>query len=240
MENEKKSNKLRTFLDPLLETNPLFVLVLGTCPALAVTATFESALGMGFLFTFVLVMSNIIISALRKVIPEEVRTPAYIVIIATFVTIVKLLTEAFLPDLYKTLGVFVALLVVNCIVLGRAEAFASDNTVGDSALDGLGNGLGYTWAIAAIGLVREVFGRGTFTLGKTLTFIPKFTLPILGGYEGSSLNFTFPILTTNAGGFLVLGVALAIIAAIENHKKSVAAAKAKAEKEAAALAKGAN
>ena len=212
MENEKKSNKLRTFLDPLLKTNPLFVLV----------------------------MSNIIISALRKVIPEEVRTPAYIVIIATFVTIVKLLTEAFLPDLYKTLGVFVALLVVNCIVLGRAEAFASDNTVGDSALDGLGNGLGYTWAIAAIGLVREVFGRGTFTLGKTLTFIPKFTLPILGGYEGSSLNFTFPILTTNAGGFLVLGVALAIIAAIENHKKSVAAAKAKAEKEAAALAKGAN
>ena len=149
MENEKKSNKLRTFLDPLLKTNPLFVLVLGTCPALAVTATFESALGMGFLFTFVLVMSNIIISALRKVIPEEVRTPAYIVIIATFVTIVKLLTEAFLPDLYKTLGVFVALLVVNCIVLGRAEAFASDNTVGDSALDGLGNGLGYTWAIAA-------------------------------------------------------------------------------------------
>ena len=96
------------------------------------------------------------------------------------------------------------------------------------------------WAIASIGLVREVFGRGTFTLGKTLTFIPKFTLPILGGYEGSSLNFTFPILTTNAGGFLVLGVALAIIAAIENHKKSVAAAKAKAEKEAAALAKGAN
>ncbi|MCQ2741977.1 MAG: electron transport complex subunit RsxE [Bacilli bacterium] len=245
----EKSKKLPIFLDPLLKANPLFVMVLGTCPALAVTTSFEAAIGMGMLFTFVVLFSNIIISALRKVIPDEIRTPCFIVVIATFVTIVKILSSTFLPELYSTLGVFVSLLVVNCIVLGRAEAFASQNTVVDSILDGLGNGVGYTWAIGAIALVREVLGTGTLTFGKTFTFIPETTLPILAKFPGSTFSAAMPVFRSNAGGFLVLGIALAIIAAIENEKKrkekekekaKVAAAKAAAAKAAAAKAMAAS
>lgn len=240
MENKKQSNRLRTFLDPLVKNNPLFVMVLGTCPALAVTTSFESALGMGILFTFVLFFSSLLVSALRKVIPEEVRTPAYVVIIATFVTVVKLLSETFLPELYSSLGVFVSLLVVNCIVLGRAEAFASKNNVVDSMIDALGNGLGYTWAICAIALVREVVGGGTLTFGATFTFIPQITIPILGGYPNSSFSLAIPLLKSSAGGFFVLGIALAILAYVNNKKKAKELAKKKAEALAqkAILAKG--
>ncbi|MCQ2798658.1 MAG: electron transport complex subunit RsxE [Bacilli bacterium] len=235
---DQKPSKLRVFLDPLFKANPLFVMVLGTCPALAVTTSFESAIGMGILFTFVIFFSNLIISLLRKIIPDEIRTPCYIVVIATFVTVVKLLSSTFLPELYSSLGVFVSLLVVNCIVLGRAEAFASQNTVVDSMLDGLGNGVGYTWAIAAIALVREVLGAGTLTFGKVFTFIPKVTLPILSGYTGSDFSLAMPLFKSSAGGFLVLGFALAIIAAINNYKDKKAKEKARAER--AAAAKGGN
>jgi len=165
MENVKKESRIRHFLDPILKTNPLFVLVLGCCPALAVTTSLESAIGMGILFTFVLFFSNLIISALRKIIPEEVKTPAYIVVIATFVTIVKLLSEAFLPELYKSLGVFVSLLVVNCIVLGRAEAFASEHGVVDSMLDGLGNGVGFT--------VRQVIDEAKKVTGVDIKVVEE-------------------------------------------------------------------
>ncbi len=238
---DQKPSKARIFLDPLFKANPLFVMVLGTCPALAVTTSFESAIGMGLLFTFVVFCSNLIISLLRKVIPDEVRTPCYIVVIATFVTVVKILSSTFLPELYNSLGVFVSLLVVNCIVLGRAEAFASQNTVVDSMLDGLGNGIGYTWAIAAIALVREVVGAGTLTLGKVFTFIPKVTLPILSGYSGSDFSMAIPLFKSSAGGFLVLGFALAIIAAVNNYKDKKAKEKARAAKAAAAAAaKGGN
>ena len=217
-------------MDPLLKANPLFVMVLGTCAALAVTTSFESAIGMGLLFTFVVFFSNLLISALRKVIPEEVETPAYIVIIATFVTIVKILTSTFLPELYNSLGVFVSLLVVNCIVLGRAEAFANKNGVVDSMLDGLGNGLGYTWAIAVIALFREVVGDGTLTFGKTFTFIPQITIPILGGFKGTNFSLAIPLFKSSAGGFLVLGFALAILAAVNNYKKHKAQEALKAQK----------
>lgn len=238
---DQKQSKLRVFLDPLLKANPLFVMVLGTCPALAVTTSLESAIGMGLLFTFVVFFSNLIISALRKIIPDEVRTPCYIVVIATFVTVVKILSSTFLPELYNSLGVFVSLLVVNCIVLGRAEAFASQNTVVDSMLDGVGNGIGYTWAIAAIALVREVLGAGTLTFGKVFTFIPKVTLPILGGFKNSDFSMAMPVFKSSAGGFLVLGIALAIIAAVNNYKEQKAKEKAKAAKAAAAAAaKGGN
>ena len=227
MAKENTSKRSRIFLDPLLKANPLFVMVLGTCPALAVTTSFESAIGMGLLFTFVVFFSNLLISALRKVIPEEVETPAYIVIIATFVTIVKILTSTFLPELYNSLGVFVSLLVVNCIVLGRAEAFANKNGVVDSMLDGLGNGLGYTWAIA---LFREVVGAGTLTFGKTFTFIPQITIPILGGFKGTNFSLAIPLFKSSAGGFLVLGFALAILAAVNNYKKHKAQEALKAQK----------
>ena len=230
MAKENTSRRSRIFLDPLLKANPLFVMVLGTCPALAVTTSFESAIGMGLLFTFVVFFSNLLISALRKVIPEEVETPAYIVIIATFVTIVKILTSTFLPELYNSLGVFVSLLVVNCIVLGRAEAFANKNGVVDSMLDGLGNGLGYTWAIAVIALFREVVGAGTLTFGKTFTFIPQITIPILGGFKGTNFSLAIPLFKSSAGGFLVLGFALAILAAVNNYKKHKAQEALKAQK----------
>ena len=177
-----------------------------------------------------ILFSNLLISALRKVIPEEVETPAYIVIIATFVTIVKILTSTFLPELYNSLGVFVSLLVVNCIVLGRAEAFANKNGVVDSMLDGLGNGLGYTWAIAVIALFREVVGAGTLTFGKTFTFIPQITIPILGGFKGTNFSLAIPLFKSSAGGFLVLGFALAILAAVNNYKKHKAQEALKAQK----------
>ena len=230
---DQKPSKLRVLLDPLLKANPLFVMILGTCPAIAVTTSVEAAFGMGLLFTFVVFCSNLIISLLRNIIPDEVRTPCYIVVIATFVTVVKILTSTFLPALYSSLGVFISLLVVNCIVLGRAEAFASKNTVVDSMLDGLGNGLGYTWAIMAIALVREILGTGKLTFGKVFTFLPKVTIPILSGYSGTNFSMAIPLFNSSAGGFLVLGLALAILAAINNYKNKKAKEKARAAKAAA-------
>ncbi len=233
MEEKKRYFHKESFLKPIWQENPLFVLVLGTCPALAVTKTFEASLGMGILFTFVLVFSNVIISALRKIIPDEVHIPCYIVVIATFVTITKMMTEAFLPELYSSLGVFLALLVVNCIVLGRAEAFANKNTVGDSLLDGLGNGVGFTLALCIIGLVREILGTGMLTLGNIFTFIQvngeAIHLPILKAVDGS-YDFSISLFSNPAGGFITLGVIMAIIAAVNNHKAAIAKAKALEEK----------
>lgn len=232
MAKKERSSHLQAFLNPLWEANPLFVLILGTCPALAVTTSLESALGMGLLFTFVLVGSNVLISALRKLIPEEVETPSYIVIIATFVCLVEMFSEAFLPELYSSLGVFISLLVVNCIVLGRAEAFANKNGVLDSLLDGIGNGLGYTLAIAIIGLVREILGTGKLSFGNTLTFLPKVSLPILNFSDYGGPDFSLSIFTQPTGAFIVLGVIMAIIAAVKIHKDN----KAKERKKQALLA----
>ena len=233
VEEKRKYFHKESFLRPIWIENPLFVLVLGTCPALAITKTFEASFGMGILFTFVLVFSNIIISALRKVIPDEVHIPCYIVIIATFVTITKMMTEAFLPELYSSLGVFLALLVVNCIVLGRAEAFANKNTVGDSLLDGLGNGLGFTIAICIIGVIREILGTGMLTFGNIFTFLQingeAIKLPILKAVDGS-YDFSISLFSNPAGGFIVFGVIMAVIAAVENHKKELARQKALEEK----------
>ena len=236
-----ESKHKESFLSPIWKTNPLLISLLGMCPALAVTKTLEAALGMGVLFTLVLVCSNVLISALRKWIPEEVKTPAYIVVIATFVTLVKMFSEAFLPELYNTLGVFVSLLVVNCIVLGRAEAFASKNGVLDSFLDGVGNGIGYTIAICLIALIREVLGAGSLTFGATFTFIAdlnggsRIRIPLLKG-PGYDVSFSF--FSSPAGGFLVLGIVIAIIMAITNYKQNkakvdarIAAKKAKEAKQ---------
>ena len=235
---KKERVHLTSFVSGIIKENPLFVSLLGICPALAVTKTIEAALGMGILFTFVLVCSNLLVSLLRKVIPELISTPCYIIIIATFVTVVKMLSEAFLPELYSTLGVFVSLLVVNCVILGRAEAFASKNGILDSLLDGLGNGIGFTLAIVIIAAAREIIGAGSITIGATFTFLAPegaIRLPIL---KGADYDFSLFILTTPAGGFLVLGIALAIIAAFRNakaRKKQVDERLAKA-KEKAALA----
>ena len=182
----------------IFKNNPTFRLVLGLCPTLAVTTSLENALGMGLAATFVLVCSNALVSALRKVIPGAVHIPCYIVIIATFVTAIDLLMQAYLPALSASLGIFIPLIVVNCIILGRAEAFACKNGVVDSIADGLGSGVGFTLALSLIATVREIAGAGTLT--------------VWGDLAVKNLNpgpVTLAILP--AGGFITLGLLLALI-----------------------------
>ena len=195
-----KNNKLSIFLKGLIAENPVLVLVLGTCPTLAQTSSVINAISMGIAATIVLICSNTVISALRKIIPDTVRIPCYIVIIAGFVTVVQMLMHAYLPDLYDMMGVYLALIVVNCIILGRAEMFARKNTVIDSAIDGAGMGLGFLLALFAMAFIREVFGAGTITI------IPgsPFEIPFLSEYN-------IPILTQAPGGFLVFGILIAIV-----------------------------
>lgn len=154
-------NQLQNFTKGFFKENPILVLVLGTCPTLATTSSALNGMGMGVATTFVLIGSNVVISLLSKVIPDKVRIPAFIVIIASFVTIVDLVMQAYVPTLYETLGIFIPLIVVNCIVLGRAEAFASKNTVLSSFFDGLGMGLGFTMALGIMGSFREIVGNGS-------------------------------------------------------------------------------
>ena len=156
-----KNSKLQLIVDGIVKNNPTFVLVLGMCPTLGTTTSAINGLGMGLATMIVLILSNITISAIARFIPDKVRIPSYIVVIASFVTIVQLLLQAYVPVLYDALGIFLPLIVVNCIILGRAEAFANKNGVGDSALDGVGIGLGFTIALTAIGLVREILGSGS-------------------------------------------------------------------------------
>lgn len=193
----KKNSKLMLLLKGLILENPVLVLVLGTCPTLAMTNSVISALGMGVAATVVLVCSNVAVSALRKVIPDTVRIPCYIVIIAGFVTAVQLLMHAYLPSLYDMMGVYLALIVVNCIILGRAEMFAGKNGVVDSAFDGLGMGLGFLLALLAMSTVREVLGAATFA-GYEIPFFHE------NGY-------CISILTQAPGGFLVFGILIAVV-----------------------------
>ena len=154
-------SKLKYIVNGILKDNPTFVLLLGMCPTLATTSSAINGMSMGLATLFVLVLSNIAISAVAKFIPDKVRIPSYIVIIATFVTLLQFLMQAFLPSIYETLGLFIPLIVVNCIVLGRAEAFANKNGVLDSALDGIGIGLGFTVSLTLLGVVREILGSGS-------------------------------------------------------------------------------
>ena len=191
--------KLKILTDGLVKENPVLRLVLGTCPTLALTTAVSNAFGMGFAATCVLVCSNIAISALRKVIPGQVRLPAYITVIATFVTIVQMLVKAYFPDLDAALGVYLPLIVVNCIILGRAEMFASKHGVVDSALDGVGMGLGFTLALLLMSTIREVLGAGTW---YGIQIIPE-----------SIDRFTF--MTSPAGGFFTFGLLMALVVFIE-------------------------
>lgn len=153
--------KLKLITKGLVKENPTFVLLLGMCPTLATTSSAINGMSMGLATLFVLVLSNMVISAIASFIPDKVRIPSYIVVIATFVTILQFVMQAFVPDIYETLGLFIPLIVVNCIVLGRAEAFANKNSVIDSACDGLGIGLGFTVSLTVLGLVREILGSGS-------------------------------------------------------------------------------
>jgi electron transport complex protein RnfE len=152
---------MKTLTNGILKENPTFALVLGMCPTLATTTSAVNGMSMGLATLFVLVCSNVVISLLKNLIPDKVRIPAFIVVIATFVTMVQLVMQAYLPGIYDVLGLFIPLIVVNCIVLGRAEAFAAKNTVGLSALDGLGIGLGFTLSLTVLGIIREFLGAGT-------------------------------------------------------------------------------
>ncbi|MDE6584969.1 MAG: electron transport complex subunit E [Anaeroplasmataceae bacterium] len=209
---KEKSLRLKAFLAGIIKENPVLVGLLGMCPTLATTKSLESAFGMGILVILTLIGSNVLISLLRKIIPQEVKIPCYIVIIATFVTIIKMFAEAFVPELYSSLGVFISLIVVNCIILGRAEAFASKNGPLLSLLDALGTGIGFTIAMCIMGVIREILGTGGLTFGVYFTFLPYVSITPLADY--AIKLFVLP-----AGGFLTLGCILAVMAFYKNHKE---------------------
>ena len=192
------SNALKTFTNGLLKENPTFVLVLGMCPTLATTTSAINGMSMGLATMFVLVCSNVVISMLKNLIPDKVRIPAFIVVIASFVTLVQLAMQAYVPAIYDVLGIFIPLIVVNCIVLGRAEAFAAKNTVGLSALDGLGMGLGFTLALTLLGAVREFLGAGS-----------------IFGHQIYSENYKSLIFVLAPGAFIALAYLLAIMNKIQ-------------------------
>ena len=189
-----KNKALNTVLNGILRENPVFALVLGMCPTLATTTSALNGMSMGLATTFVLICSNVVISLLKNLIPDKVRIPAFIVVIATFVTMVQLLIQAYVPAVYDKLGLFIPLIVVNCIVLGRAEAFAAKNTVGLSALDGLGMGLGFSLALTLIGALRELLGTGS-----------------LFGMNLYSETYGMLIFVLAPGAFIVLGYLMALV-----------------------------
>ncbi len=201
----KQNNKLSILLRGIIAENPVLILVLGTCPTLATSGNIISALSMGLAATFVLVCSNLVISALRKVIPDTVRIPCYIVIIAGFVTALQMLLQAFLPSIYDMLGVYLALIVVNCIILGRAEMFARKNPILDSVMDGFGMGIGFLVALLAMAFIREVLGAGSFA-GIALPFMDSFKIPIL---------------TQAPGGYLVFGIMIAVMNKLTEKKGGI-------------------
>lgn len=198
----KKNGNMATLTKGILKENPVLVLVLGTCPTLATTTNLVGAFGMGIAALVVLLCSNVLISLLRKVIPDTVRIPCYIVIIAGFVTVVEMIVHAFFPELYELLGVYLALITVNCIILGRAEMFASKNSVLSSALDGIGMGLGFTLALCAMAFIREVFGNATFA-GIAIPFLEPYKIAFL---------------VKAPGGMLVYGLLIALVFALTQGK----------------------
>ena len=191
---------IKTIKNGISKENPTFIQLLGMCPTLAVTTSLANGIGMGLSVTFVLTLSNMLVSMLRKMIPQKIRIAAYVVIIATFVTVVDLILKAYIPALSQSLGLFIPLIVVNCIILARAEAFASKNGVMKSAADGIGMGLGFTIALSIISAIREILGNGTIL--------------------GMSVGITSPatIMLLPPGGFLTLGLLLGIINVIKNRK----------------------
>ncbi len=196
-------SKWQNFIKGIIKENPVLVLVLGTCPTLAITSSVTNALGMGVAATAVLICSNMAISALRRVIPDKVRIPCYIVLIAGFVTMVEMLMNAFVPDLYEALGVFLSLIVVNCIILGRAEMYASKNGVLDSAIDAVGMGIGFTLTLFVMSSIREIFGAGSW-MGISIPFLAEHKISIL---------------TLAPGGFFVFGCLIALVNKLTKNKQ---------------------
>lgn len=211
MEKTATLKKKDVFITGIFKENAIFRMTLGMCPALAVTSSFESALGMAIMVVIVLAITNTIISLVRNYIPNDVRIPSYIVIIATAVTILKMFVDAFAPALGSSLGIFIPLITVNCIVLGRAESFASKNGVLLSLLDGLGSAIGFGLSLVSIALFREILGKGSLTLGALLPLGFETTINLFP-------NYGISMLVQPVGSFLVIGAILAGVTAYENHK----------------------
>ena len=218
-------NRFENFKAGLIKDNPVFSLFLGICSTLAITTTVNNAIGMGVSVIIVLIMSNVIISCVRKITPDEIRIPVYIVIIATLVKIIQMLIQAYAPSLNTSLGVFIPLIVVNCIILGRAEAFASKNGVLDSALDGLGMGLGYTLAVLAMSFIRELISTGGIKVvnpfNEAQVWLNLHIIPE---------DFTVSIFGSSVGAFITFAVLAAAVGAYKQHVTAKEAAAAKEEK----------
>lgn len=193
-----KKSRINELTKGIFKENPIFIIMLGMCPTLAVSTQVSNAIGMGVGVIFVLTGSNIFISLLKRVIPDSIRIPAYIVIIASFVTILEMLMHAYLPSLYDALGIYLSLIVVNCIILGRAEAFASKNSVMDSTLDGIGMGLGFTLGLTFIALIRETIGNGTITLFPLGEWDGVIRIPLLS-------SSPMRVIALSSGALLVMG-----------------------------------
>ena len=200
-------NVKKQFFDGLINQNPSLVQLLGMCPLLAITTSMFNGLGMGLAVTIILTCSNVVISALRKIIPDQVRIPCYITLIAGFVSVVQMIVKAYVPDLDKALGVYLPLIVVNCIILGRAEMFANKNTVIDSALDGIGMGLGFTLTLTIMGSIREILGSGTWMSGLG-SLIPALGSDFAIRVIPESID-SFSLMTSAPGGFFMFGVMMA-------------------------------
>lgn len=212
---EKEESLMDIFTKGFWKENGIFIMVLGLCPALAVTSTFEGAFGMGILVMIILTLTNTSVSAIRKLVPDTVRIPTYVIIIATEVTVLKMVVDAFAPALAAELGVFIALITVNCVVFGRAEAFASKNKVIPSMLDGLGVAIGFLIALSMIGFARELFGTGMIQLGQVLPLGFEYTVLGNAGLDKYALS----VLVAPPGAFLVIGFILAFITARKQAKK---------------------
>lgn len=199
---------MKTVLNGILKENPVFVLALGLCSSLAVTTTFEKSYMMGLSVLFVLVFSNAIISLIKKFVSDSIKIPVYILIIGTFVTILSLIIEKYLPNLYKSFGIYLSLITVNCIVLGRAMSFASKNTISKSVLDAIGIGLGYTIALMLIGFVREILGNNSLTIMNEISTLTGYRL-IFKNILPTSL-FPISIFNTSSGAFITIGILIAL------------------------------
>jgi len=209
------------FKEDLFTKNPTYVLLLGMCPSLAITTSIDNAIGMTVAVTLVLMLTNLVVSLIRKLIPSEIRLPVYIIIIATFVTCISLLVEAYAYPLYEALGIFLPLITVNCIVLGRAEAFASRNNAYYSVLDGFASGLGFGLGILSISFFRELLGTGNIVLHNPFNGGAEiFNLFGLMGIEDITTNYAIPLFTSGTGAFLVLGLLIALVTSVSNCKKN--------------------
>lgn len=225
-ENKKKNS----FGKELLLNNPVFGLYLGICSTLGITTALDNAIGMGLAVMVILILSNIVISLVARITPDDIHIPVYIVIIATLVTIVELFMQAYMPTLFSTLGAFVDLIVVNCIILGRAEAYACNHSVGESARDGFMMGFAYTCSLLAMSVIRQILGTGVLSMSNPMTQETIFSIQILPE------AYTIPVFTSQTGAFLTFAVLAALVTSYKNREEAKEAAAAKAAKAAAAQA----